>query len=61
MSKIKIDKDLYEKIRKISETAGYSSVNEFVSHLLENVVSRSESEEHDEDILKRLQGLGYIN
>ena len=33
--KIKLDKDLFERIKKASEVAGYSSVNEFVVHILE--------------------------
>jgi metal-responsive CopG/Arc/MetJ family transcriptional regulator len=61
MSKIKIDKELYKKVKHVSETAGYSSVDEFISHLLEKVVDQSGPEENDEDVLKRLQGLGYIS
>jgi len=61
MPKIKIDKELYKKIEHVSEIAGYSSVNEFILHLLEKAVEQENPEETDEDVLKRLQGLGYIS
>lgn len=60
MPKIKIDKELYEEVKKVSENAGYSSAEEFVSHLLEKVVNPPDAEDSDEDLVKRLQGLGYI-
>ena len=55
MPKIKIEKKLYQKVKQVSESAGYSSVDEFISHLLEKVVDQSGPEENDEDVLKRLQ------
>ena len=61
MPKIKIDKDLYKKAKYFAENEGYSSVEEFVSHILEKIVNQSEPGENDEDVLKRLQGLGYIS
>jgi len=61
MPKIKLEKDLYNKVKQISEDAGYSSVNEFVVHMLEKVVSDADPGEKDEDVLKRLKGLGYIS
>jgi metal-responsive CopG/Arc/MetJ family transcriptional regulator len=61
MPKIKIDKELYIKVKHVSEIAGYSSVEEFISHLLEKTVDQAGPEEKDEDVLKRLQGLGYIS
>lgn len=61
MPKVKIDKELYKKVKYVSEIIGYSSVDEFISHLLEKAVDQSGPEENDEDVLKRLQGLGYIS
>jgi len=61
MAKIKIDKELYKKVEHVSKIAGYSSVDEFISHLLEKTVKQDGPEENDEDVLKRLQGLGYIS
>lgn len=61
MPKVKIDKELYNRVKNFSEKAGYSSVEEFVSHLLEKVVNPPEEGETDKDVLNVLQGLGYIS
>ena len=59
--KIKLDKDLLAKIRKYAELAGYSSPEEFVTHALEKELAKLEGADSDEEIKKRLQGLGYIS
>ena len=66
--KLSIGDDLYEKLKKCSEPAGYSSPEEFATHILEKEVDRILSGsgegggESDEEIIKkRLQGLGYID
>lgn len=61
MPKVKIDKLLYNKAKQVAENAGYSSVEEYVSHLLERAVEVAEAQDTDEEIAKRLQGLGYIS
>ena len=62
-SKIKIEKELLEKVKKYSEVAGYSSVEEFVTHALEKEIAKLEGVDSDseEEIKKKLQGLGYIS
>lgn len=60
-SKIKLDKDLLERVRKISEIAGYSSVEEFISHALEKELAKLEDADSEEEIKKRLKGLGYLS
>ena len=60
MAKIKIEKDLYEKVKDVAEEAGYSSVDEFVTHVLEQITNPAEAADADEDVLNRLKGLGYI-
>jgi hypothetical protein len=59
--KIKLDKDLYAKVKKYSELAGYSSAEEFVTHALEKEIAKLEDADSDEEIKKRLKGLGYIS
>ena len=59
--KIKIDKDLWEKIAVIANAAGYSSPDEFVIHALEKEMAEFEDAESDEEIRKKLRGLGYIS
>ncbi len=60
--KIKIDKDLLEKVRKYAGIAGYSSPEEFVHHVLEREIAKFDNDgESEEEIRKRMQGLGYIS
>jgi hypothetical protein len=67
MPKIKLDKDLLERAKKVAETAGYSSVEEFVAHVLEKELRQIDdgdsgySPEEEEKIKERLRGLGYIS
>ncbi|MBC7363700.1 MAG: hypothetical protein H5U07_04040 [Candidatus Aminicenantes bacterium] len=60
-AKVKLEKELYEKIKKIAEVAGYSSAEEFIIHLLEKEVAKFEGADSEEEIKKRLKGLGYIS
>ena len=41
-AKIKLDKDLLEKVKKFARLAGYSSPEEFVAHCLEKEISQLE-------------------
>jgi metal-responsive CopG/Arc/MetJ family transcriptional regulator len=59
--KIRLDRELYEKVKMYAEIAGYSSVEEFVTHALEKEISQFEDAESEEEIKKRLRGLGYIS
>ena len=59
--KVKLDRDLYERVKNVSAASGYASVDEFVTHLLEKAVSDAESAESEAEVRKRLQGLGYID
>ncbi len=61
MPKVKISKDLYIKVKKFAELAGYSSVDEFVTHALEKEVKELGEGDSEEEIKKKLQGLGYIS
>ena len=60
-SKIKLDKDLLAKVKKYSDIAGYSSPEEFITHALEKELALLEDADSEEEIKKRLQGLGYIS
>ena len=59
--KLKIDKALLDKAKRYSDLAGYSSVDEFVEHLLAREIAKLEESESEEEIKKKLQGLGYIS
>jgi len=60
-SKIKLDKDLLARVRRYAELAGYSSPEEFVIHALEKELAKLEDADSEEEIKKRLKGLGYIS
>ena len=60
MPKIKIDRALYDRIKTYAERAGYSSGDEFVTHLIEKELAHLESAQTDEEVTDRLRGLGYI-
>ncbi len=61
-NRIKIDDVLLRKAKECAEREGYSSVDEFVAHALEKEIARLEAGQSgdEEEIRKRLQGLGYI-
>ena len=58
-AKIKIDPNLYERIKKVAEVAGYESADEFIVHVIERELDKLEADSADE-ITDRLKGLGYI-
>lgn len=60
MAKIKIDSHLYDRIKKVSELAGYTSPEEFIVHALEKELSVLEAAGSDEEVTERLRGLGYL-
>lgn len=60
-SRVKIEKGLLKKIRMYAKIAGYSSADEFIAHALEKEIALLEEADSDEEIRKKLQGLGYIS
>ncbi len=60
MAKIKIDSALHARAKAAAQSAGYSSLDEFVVHIIEKEVAKYEQPEVDKDVADRLRGLGYI-
>lgn len=60
-NKIKLDPDLMAKIKRYADIAGYSSPEEFITHALEKELAKLADAGSEEEIKKRLQGLGYIS
>ena len=58
--KIKLNKELYERVANFAKLAGYSSVDEFVTHALEKELAQLEDAQSDEEIKEKLKGLGYL-
>ena len=62
--RIKLDEDLLEKVKKCAALAGYSSPDEFVIHVIEKevaaILGTGSGSDDEEEVRKRLKGLGYI-
>ena len=59
--KVSLEKELWERVKRFAALAGYSSPDEFVAHVLERELSRTDDASNDEDVKKKLEGLGYIS
>ncbi|HNQ79829.1 MAG: hypothetical protein PHF93_07105 [Acidobacteriota bacterium] len=58
--KVKIDADLMDKVRKLAKMSGYASPEEFVQHCLEREIAALEESDSEDEVKKKLKGLGYI-
>jgi hypothetical protein len=58
--KVKLEKDLLERLKTVSDTGGSAPVAEFIPHTLEMELQQFEDAPSDEDIKNTLRGLGYI-
>lgn len=58
--KIKLDKDLYDRLTVAAQQAGYSSTDELVRHVLEREVAGGEGPSDQDQAEQQLRGLGYI-
>ena len=58
---VKLDKEILDKVKKYASIAGYSSPEEFITHALEKELAQLEDAGSEEEIKKRLRGLGYIS
>jgi hypothetical protein len=59
--KVKLDRELYDRLRRCAEAAGYSSTEEFITHTLEKAAAAAAEGASEEEISKRLKGLGYLD
>ncbi len=59
--KIKLDNDLVGRAEKAASVAGYSSVEEFITHVIERELSKVEDASSEEEMKNKLKGLGYIS
>jgi hypothetical protein len=60
MAKINIDAGLYDRAKRAADTAGYSSVDEFIAHCVENELKKARADEAEAQVADQLRGLGYI-
>ena len=52
---VKLDRDLYDRVKKIADIAGYATVEEFVAHVLEKEMIHFEDAKNDEDVRAKLR------
>jgi hypothetical protein len=57
---VKLNKVLCQRAARIAQQAGYSSVEEFIEHVLEKELAHFEESDSKEDVIKKLKGLGYL-
>ena len=60
-NRVKLDQALLAKIKRYADLAGYSSVEEFITHALEKEIAGLEQSESEQELKKKLKGLGYIS
>ena len=60
MARIKIDDALYDRAKRAAESAGYSSVDEFIAHCIENELTKQGADDAESRVADQLRGLGYI-
>ncbi len=60
MAKVKIDSNLFDRAKKAAEKAGYSGIEEFITHIIEAEVAKHEKTDTDSKVADQLRGLGYI-
>ena len=60
-TKVKLDSELVNKVKRYAKIAGYSGPEEFIAHALEKELAKLEGADSEEEIKKRLRGLGYIS
>jgi len=57
---IKLNKSLCERARALVEKAGYSSLEEFIEHAMERDLATLEDAGSKEELIRKLEGLGYL-
>ena len=60
---VRLTPALFQQATEAAARAGYSSLDEFVSHLIEKELARQvspDSREAKAEIAKQLKGLGYL-
>jgi Arc/MetJ-type ribon-helix-helix transcriptional regulator len=59
--KIEIDEGLWARVREHVATGGYSSPEEFVQHVIERELSKTDQGETSAESARKIRGIGYID
>jgi hypothetical protein len=57
---LKLRQPLWDRVVRCAKAAGYASPQEFIEHVLEKELAKIEVTDSDQEVLKKLKGLGYI-
>lgn len=57
---VKLNKELWDRVKRVSEAAGYSSPQEFIEHVIERELGKIEATGSKESLVEKLKGLGYL-
>jgi len=60
-AKIELDKMLWVRVQEHVRVVGYSSPEEFVQHLIERELAKTEAGETTEATAGKIRGIGYID
>jgi hypothetical protein len=60
MAKVSIERVLYDRAKKAAASEGYSTVEEFIAHAIENALKKSDVDAAEKQVADQLRGLGYI-
>ena len=59
-SSVKFNKDVWERVKRLTAEAGYSSPEEFVQHVVERELNKLETADSKASLVDKLKGLGYL-
>ena len=62
-NRVKLERDLYERLAEAAHRTGYASTHEFIRHVLEREVrgARPVGSPDEQAIEAQLRGLGYVD
>lgn len=59
--RVEFEDQLWTKVKKYAEAAGYSSAEEFVQHAVERQIDITSPAEDSRSAAKQIKGLGYLD
>lgn len=58
---ITLKPNVWTKVKKCAEAGGYSTPQEFVEHVIEKEIARLDDADSEQEIARKLKGLGYLD
>ena len=60
-NRIKLDPHLLERAQRAATRGGYATVEEFITHAIERACAALDDSGNDDELKRRLKGLGYLS